>query len=251
MFYSIYEASQLFLEYGLCLIFFLSFFLLIYSTFHQNVILLHQLFSQIKSKQKNEGSVGLYTYPVLQAADILLYKWDLHMYLLCVYVCALSDRFCHRMCQCKTEHHLLCFWSLITSVVPKSNLSTCCCPAQGIWALKPVKESVCFQSKCTKMLIPNHFYIHPPFSSESYTGLLFGFICLVLLGAQIKLRKIVHTESMFLKSHHPVEKEINLYINTTVIDCKSVSEAWTASTVSVSWSWWWGCALHDYSCWYW
>ncbi|XP_051761587.1 tryptophan--tRNA ligase, mitochondrial isoform X2 [Ctenopharyngodon idella] len=30
--------------------------------------------SQMKSKQKNEGSVGLYTYPVLQAADILLYK---------------------------------------------------------------------------------------------------------------------------------------------------------------------------------
>lgn len=29
---------------------------------------------QMKSKQKNEGSVGLYTYPVLQAADILLYK---------------------------------------------------------------------------------------------------------------------------------------------------------------------------------
>ncbi|KAM6979170.1 LOW QUALITY PROTEIN: tryptophan--tRNA ligase, mitochondrial [Tautogolabrus adspersus] len=29
---------------------------------------------KIKSKQKNEGSVGLYTYPVLQAADILLYK---------------------------------------------------------------------------------------------------------------------------------------------------------------------------------
>lgn len=28
----------------------------------------------MKSKQKNEGSVGLYTYPVLQAADILLYK---------------------------------------------------------------------------------------------------------------------------------------------------------------------------------
>lgn len=27
-----------------------------------------------KSKQKNEGSVGLYTYPVLQAADILLYR---------------------------------------------------------------------------------------------------------------------------------------------------------------------------------
>uniref|UniRef100_A0AAQ6ADT7 Tryptophan--tRNA ligase, mitochondrial n=1 Tax=Amphiprion ocellaris TaxID=80972 RepID=A0AAQ6ADT7_AMPOC len=30
--------------------------------------------NQMKSKQKNEGSVGLYTYPVLQAADILLYK---------------------------------------------------------------------------------------------------------------------------------------------------------------------------------
>uniref|UniRef100_A0A1A8CG79 Tryptophan--tRNA ligase, mitochondrial n=1 Tax=Nothobranchius kadleci TaxID=1051664 RepID=A0A1A8CG79_NOTKA len=29
---------------------------------------------KVKSKQKNEGSVGLYTYPVLQAADILLYK---------------------------------------------------------------------------------------------------------------------------------------------------------------------------------
>ncbi|CAJ1079053.1 tryptophan--tRNA ligase%2C mitochondrial isoform X2 [Xyrichtys novacula] len=29
---------------------------------------------KIKSKQKNEGSVGLFTYPVLQAADILLYK---------------------------------------------------------------------------------------------------------------------------------------------------------------------------------
>uniref|UniRef100_A0A8C6TBU8 Tryptophan--tRNA ligase, mitochondrial n=1 Tax=Neogobius melanostomus TaxID=47308 RepID=A0A8C6TBU8_9GOBI len=29
---------------------------------------------KIKSKQKSEGSVGLYTYPVLQAADILLYK---------------------------------------------------------------------------------------------------------------------------------------------------------------------------------
>ncbi|XP_051564433.1 tryptophan--tRNA ligase, mitochondrial-like [Myxocyprinus asiaticus] len=29
---------------------------------------------KMKSKQKNEGSVGLYTYPVLQAADILLYK---------------------------------------------------------------------------------------------------------------------------------------------------------------------------------
>ncbi len=29
----------------------------------------------MKSKQKNEGSVGLYTYPVLQAADILLYKY--------------------------------------------------------------------------------------------------------------------------------------------------------------------------------
>ncbi|XP_023692939.2 tryptophan--tRNA ligase, mitochondrial isoform X2 [Paramormyrops kingsleyae] len=29
---------------------------------------------KIKSKQKNEGSVGLYTYPVLQAADILLYR---------------------------------------------------------------------------------------------------------------------------------------------------------------------------------
>lgn len=32
------------------------------------------LFLQMKSKVKNEGSVGLYTYPVLQAADILLYK---------------------------------------------------------------------------------------------------------------------------------------------------------------------------------
>uniref|UniRef100_A0A671RRU1 tryptophan--tRNA ligase n=1 Tax=Sinocyclocheilus anshuiensis TaxID=1608454 RepID=A0A671RRU1_9TELE len=32
--------------------------------------------SQMKSKQKNEGSVGLYTYPVLQAADILLYKYS-------------------------------------------------------------------------------------------------------------------------------------------------------------------------------
>lgn len=31
-------------------------------------------FPQIKSQQKNEGSVGLYTYPILQAADILLYK---------------------------------------------------------------------------------------------------------------------------------------------------------------------------------
>ncbi|TSV41635.1 Tryptophan--tRNA ligase, mitochondrial [Bagarius yarrelli] len=30
--------------------------------------------SLMKSMQKNEGSVGLYTYPVLQAADILLYK---------------------------------------------------------------------------------------------------------------------------------------------------------------------------------
>uniref|UniRef100_A0A673HQH6 tryptophan--tRNA ligase n=1 Tax=Sinocyclocheilus rhinocerous TaxID=307959 RepID=A0A673HQH6_9TELE len=30
---------------------------------------------KMKSKQKNEGSVGLYTYPVLQAADILLYKY--------------------------------------------------------------------------------------------------------------------------------------------------------------------------------
>ncbi|MCJ8732426.1 hypothetical protein PDJAM_G00210990 [Pangasius djambal] len=29
---------------------------------------------KMKSKQKGEGSVGLYTYPVLQAADILLYK---------------------------------------------------------------------------------------------------------------------------------------------------------------------------------
>ncbi|KAF7651186.1 hypothetical protein LDENG_00114420, partial [Lucifuga dentata] len=29
---------------------------------------------KMKSKQRNEGSVGLYTYPVLQAADILLYK---------------------------------------------------------------------------------------------------------------------------------------------------------------------------------
>ena len=29
---------------------------------------------QIKSKQKGEGSVGLFTYPVLQAADILLYR---------------------------------------------------------------------------------------------------------------------------------------------------------------------------------
>ncbi|XP_075961016.1 tryptophan--tRNA ligase, mitochondrial [Anarhichas minor] len=29
---------------------------------------------KMKSKPKNEGSVGLYTYPVLQAADILLYK---------------------------------------------------------------------------------------------------------------------------------------------------------------------------------
>lgn len=28
----------------------------------------------MKSKQKSEGSVGLFTYPVLQAADILLYK---------------------------------------------------------------------------------------------------------------------------------------------------------------------------------
>lgn len=37
-----------------------------------------QSFPQIKSKLKNEGSVGLYTYPVLQAADILLYKWGLH-----------------------------------------------------------------------------------------------------------------------------------------------------------------------------
>lgn len=32
------------------------------------------LFPQMKSKVKNEGSVGLFTYPVLQAADILLYK---------------------------------------------------------------------------------------------------------------------------------------------------------------------------------
>uniref|UniRef100_A0A3P9JWC9 tryptophan--tRNA ligase n=1 Tax=Oryzias latipes TaxID=8090 RepID=A0A3P9JWC9_ORYLA len=30
--------------------------------------------SQMKSGQKNEGSVGLFTYPVLQAADILLYQ---------------------------------------------------------------------------------------------------------------------------------------------------------------------------------
>ncbi|XP_029386566.1 tryptophan--tRNA ligase, mitochondrial [Echeneis naucrates] len=29
---------------------------------------------KMKSKQKHEGSVGLFTYPVLQAADILLYK---------------------------------------------------------------------------------------------------------------------------------------------------------------------------------
>ncbi|KAM4609332.1 tryptophan--tRNA ligase, mitochondrial [Polymixia lowei] len=29
---------------------------------------------KMKSKQKSEGSVGLYTYPVLQAADILLYR---------------------------------------------------------------------------------------------------------------------------------------------------------------------------------
>ncbi|KAL2081085.1 hypothetical protein ACEWY4_022938 [Coilia grayii] len=29
---------------------------------------------KMKSKQKNKGSVGLFTYPVLQAADILLYK---------------------------------------------------------------------------------------------------------------------------------------------------------------------------------
>ncbi|XP_013883320.1 tryptophan--tRNA ligase, mitochondrial [Austrofundulus limnaeus] len=29
---------------------------------------------KMKSKQKNEGCVGLFTYPVLQAADILLYK---------------------------------------------------------------------------------------------------------------------------------------------------------------------------------
>ncbi|KAM9710427.1 tryptophan--tRNA ligase, mitochondrial [Menidia menidia] len=29
---------------------------------------------KMKSKQRSEGSVGLYTYPVLQAADILLYK---------------------------------------------------------------------------------------------------------------------------------------------------------------------------------
>ncbi|XP_060784704.1 tryptophan--tRNA ligase, mitochondrial isoform X2 [Neoarius graeffei] len=29
---------------------------------------------KMKSKEKSEGSVGLYTYPVLQAADILLYK---------------------------------------------------------------------------------------------------------------------------------------------------------------------------------
>ncbi|XP_057709468.1 tryptophan--tRNA ligase, mitochondrial isoform X1 [Corythoichthys intestinalis] len=29
---------------------------------------------KMKSNQRNEGSVGLYTYPVLQAADILLYK---------------------------------------------------------------------------------------------------------------------------------------------------------------------------------
>ncbi|KAG7463543.1 hypothetical protein MATL_G00177740 [Megalops atlanticus] len=29
---------------------------------------------KMKSKQKNEGSVGLFTYPVLQAADILLYR---------------------------------------------------------------------------------------------------------------------------------------------------------------------------------
>ncbi|TRY59109.1 hypothetical protein DNTS_013238 [Danionella cerebrum] len=32
--------------------------------------------SQMKSKKKNEGSVGLYIYPVLQAADILLYKYN-------------------------------------------------------------------------------------------------------------------------------------------------------------------------------
>uniref|UniRef100_A0A1A8KKT4 Tryptophan--tRNA ligase, mitochondrial n=1 Tax=Nothobranchius kuhntae TaxID=321403 RepID=A0A1A8KKT4_NOTKU len=38
------------------------------------LVLLSQWFLQVKSKQKNEGSVGLYTYPVLQAADILLYK---------------------------------------------------------------------------------------------------------------------------------------------------------------------------------
>ncbi|XP_077393892.1 tryptophan--tRNA ligase, mitochondrial isoform X2 [Festucalex cinctus] len=38
----------------------------------RKVVLFQQ--SQMKSKQKNEGSVGLYTYPVLQAADILLYK---------------------------------------------------------------------------------------------------------------------------------------------------------------------------------
>lgn len=36
-------------------------------------------FPQMKTKAKNEGSVGLFTYPVLQAADILLYKWALHM----------------------------------------------------------------------------------------------------------------------------------------------------------------------------
>nr|XP_057938815.1 tryptophan--tRNA ligase, mitochondrial [Doryrhamphus excisus] len=29
---------------------------------------------KMKSRQRNEGSVGLYTYPVLQAADILLYR---------------------------------------------------------------------------------------------------------------------------------------------------------------------------------
>lgn len=37
-------------------------------------VLLFFSFLQIKSNRKNEGSVGLYTYPVLQAADILLYK---------------------------------------------------------------------------------------------------------------------------------------------------------------------------------
>uniref|UniRef100_A0A8C7WS19 Uncharacterized protein n=1 Tax=Oryzias sinensis TaxID=183150 RepID=A0A8C7WS19_9TELE len=31
---------------------------------------------KMKSGQKNEGSVGLFTYPVLQAADILLYHHE-------------------------------------------------------------------------------------------------------------------------------------------------------------------------------
>lgn len=41
----------------------------------------------MKTKLKNEGSVGLYTYPVLQAADILLYKWEHYASrMLCVFL---------------------------------------------------------------------------------------------------------------------------------------------------------------------